>query len=356
MTGAISTIDEFESEYKKGIGVEINLDGQRFLREVTRDNIMNFADAVGDNNPLWINEEYARKSPLGMLTAPPTFLFNINHGTLPAHTGTIAAPISLIQLYSGAEIEVFRTLRCGDSISVKGRSLDITRKESKSVGGLLFMIGEASYFNQRKELVGIIRTTICRYKAPNKQAIEFDRQPVTGTEFKSPDELAFERIRRGSEPRFWEDVVIGEDMLPVLEKGVLTMSEISRFGFMVSPMPRRIEAKKLATELGFERETMQKRAGLENASDYGPQRICWLVQMVTDWMGDYGTLKKVTGQVRHPNIIGDVSCIKGKVLKKYTRGTEYLVDCQIWAENQSGLVTAPGQATVALPSKKSIFH
>jgi hypothetical protein len=90
---------------------------------------------------------------------------------------------------------------------------------------------------------------------------------------------------------------------------------------------------------------------MENASDYGPQRISWLGQFVTDWMGDDAALKKFSGQVRHPNIIGDSSFVKGKVTNKYVKNGEHLVDCDIWIENQTGLITAPGQATVSLPFK-----
>jgi hypothetical protein len=104
-------------------------------------------------------------------------------------------------------------------------------------------------------------------------------------------------------------------------------------------------------ELGFEREAHQKRAGLENASDYGPQRVCWMGQLATDWMGDEGVLKKLSAQIRHPNIIGDVNVVSGMVAKKYVDHGQCLVDCEIWVKNQAGLVTAPGQAIIALPSR-----
>ncbi len=353
MPGPITTLDEFEAEYRKGLGVEIDLNSQRFALEVTRDNILNFADAVGDNNPLWTNEGYAAKSRFGMLTAPPLFLYCVNHGTQPAHSGTIIAPIDLIQLYAGAEVEMYRPIWLSDRLTVTGKAVGIVRKESRSVGPMLFLTGEAVYVNQRKEAVGLIRTTICRYKAPEKQAIEFERKARPGVTLKSPDVLAFERSRRGGLPRYWEDVIVGEEMA-AQERGVLTLAEISRFGFLVPPMLRRIESKRNSLELGFERETSQKHAGLENASDYGPQRICWLGEYVTDWMGDAGTLKRLAGQVRHPNLIGDVSVIWGKVTNKYQRNGEFLVDCEFGIENQAGLVTAPGQATVALPTRTAL--
>lgn len=75
-------------------------------------------------------------------------------------------------------------------------------------------------------------------------------------------------------------------------------------------------------------------------------------QFLTDWMGDDGILKSFSCQIRHPNIIGDVNRVKGKVTDKTIRDNEYLVDCEIGVENQAGIITAPGRATVALPSRK----
>jgi hypothetical protein len=46
------TLDEFEEQYRAAIGTEMNLNEQRFISVATRDNIRNFAEAVGDNNPL----------------------------------------------------------------------------------------------------------------------------------------------------------------------------------------------------------------------------------------------------------------------------------------------------------------
>jgi acyl dehydratase len=348
-----TALDDFERDYREGIGVEVDLNPERFLVEASRDGIKNFCEAVGDGNPLWINEAYARKSRFGGITAPPTFLYNVNHGTSPA-IGLPGAPPSrdLALLYAGAEREFYRPVRLGDELNVKGKALGIERKPSRSLGRLLFTNGEATYSDGNGEPLGAIRTTICRFNIPGKQAVRFDRRPRPGVEAKSPDLLAFERVRRGAEPRFWEDVEVGMEMAPPLEKGLLTMTEIFRFGLFVPSVPRRIERRCESIGVGFQREAMQKRSGLENASDYGPQRVCWLGQLATDWMGDDGTLKRMSCQVRHPSIIGDVNTVKGRVKGKRIQGGEHLVDCEIWVENQAGLVTAPGEATVSLPSRK----
>ncbi len=346
------TLDGFEEQYRAAIGTEMDLNDERFVAEVTRDNIRNFAEAIGDNNPLWINEEYAAKSRFGIITAPPTFIYNVNHGTTPSLFPPGGPPVmNLGLLYVAAELEFHRTIYLGDEISVSGKAIDIVMKQSKSLGPTLFVTGDAYYRNQRQEPVGTIRTTQCRFIPPEKQTVHYDRYSKSEFEIKSPDLLAYERPRRGAEPRYWEDIQIGEEMTPVLEKGLLTMTEIFRFGILVSPIPRRIERRRPDLEIGFGRETRQKRSGLEDASDYGPQRVCWLGEFLTDWMGDDGTLKKYSCQVRHPSIMGDSNFVKGRVTSKRIDDGEYLVDCQIWVENQAGLITAPGQATIALPAR-----
>jgi acyl dehydratase len=353
MSGETNPLDAFERDFKKGIGIKVDLNPQRFVVEATRDNIKNFADAIGDANPLWINEDYARKSRFKGITAPPVFIINVNHGSAPSLTPFgKPLPTDLGLLYTGAELEFFRPIRLGDSFTVKGKSTGIERKESKSLGPMLFATGEVSYYNQRRELIGTIRATTCRFMPPKKQAIHINRELKPGVKVKSPDLLAYERQRRGNTARYWEDVKEGEEMTPVLEKGLLTMTEIMRFGFYVSPTLRRIEQKRESVEIGFAREAAQKRNGLEDASDYGPQRVCWLGQFCTDWMGNDGTLKKFSCQMRHPNIMGDSNFIKGIVKTRRVDNGQYFVDCEIWVENQAGLITAPGTATIALPVKR----
>ena len=50
-------------ELRKMVGVE----GRRRVFEVEKGSIRKFAQAVGDPNPLWQDEEYARKSRYGSM-------------------------------------------------------------------------------------------------------------------------------------------------------------------------------------------------------------------------------------------------------------------------------------------------
>jgi len=41
--------------------------------------IRRYAQAISDLNPLYLDEEYAKKSEYGGIIAPPTFIFDVSH-------------------------------------------------------------------------------------------------------------------------------------------------------------------------------------------------------------------------------------------------------------------------------------
>ena len=94
-----------------------------------------------------------------------------------------------------------------------------------------------------------------------------------------------------------------------------------------------------------------KRRNMPGQFDWGPQRVCWLGQMATDWMGDDGTLLRMDTKVRHPNIVGDTNTIYGQVISKRVEDGRHLMELDIRNENQAGLATALSRVTVALPSR-----
>ena len=57
----ITTLDEFEEEYKSGSGKMLPSSASK---QASFDNILRASDGIGDYNPLWRDEEYAGKQPL----------------------------------------------------------------------------------------------------------------------------------------------------------------------------------------------------------------------------------------------------------------------------------------------------
>lgn len=91
--------------------------------------------------------------------------------------------------------------------------------------------------------------------------------------------------------------------------------------------------------------------GLPNVILHGALKGAWLGQLMTDWIGEHGTLKKLTTQYRGMDVPGTPILGKGAVKKKYVQDGEHLVECDIWLENQEEKKTTPGSAIVALPSR-----
>ncbi|MFN0093686.1 MAG: MaoC/PaaZ C-terminal domain-containing protein [Dehalococcoidia bacterium] len=88
--------------------------------------------------------------------------------------------------------------------------------------------------------------------------------------------------------------------------------------------------------------------GLNNIIVHGALKNAFLGQLVHDWVGNNGRIKKYGCSYRgmdEPN--NDILC-KGKVVRKYEEGGEKLVDVECWTEKADGTKTTPGSATVKL--------
>lgn len=360
-TALIKTLDEFQSEYRKGIGTTLPY---RPYKQATVDNLRRYSDGVGDYNPLYRSPEYAAESRYEDLVAAPTFLYAVTLGVIAGETGAIdRARVNTEYLpvnYAGADIEFIRPIWRNDTITATETVGETMRKTSSRIGPINFNTGLVTFTNQRHEVVATIKTLMARYQNMG-HTLEYDRAPKAETEQETvtpivvpADPLVFERNRQGKEIRYWDDVAEGDELEP-LKKGTYSVTELFLFTHGVMGTGRSTRASLSAegsTDLGgggrFDEEHAQKRRNMPGQFDYGPQRVCWLSQAATDWMGDYGTLKRLQASIRHPNIVGDTNTVVGHVLKKYREGDEHLVDLSIENKNQSGLTTAFATATVNL--------
>ena len=118
--------------------------------------IKRFAEAIGDDNPLYHDKKFARKSPFRGIIAPPTFVFEWKHREAVADVNLPG------RLRAGNEYEFIRPLRPGDVITSKSRIIDVYEKQGRS-GTMVFIICESTYTNQRNELLGIQRSSFIVY-------------------------------------------------------------------------------------------------------------------------------------------------------------------------------------------------
>lgn len=95
----------------------------------------------------------------------------------------------------------------------------------------------------------------------------------------------------------------------------------------------------------------------ESAKDYGfmivngRAKLASLSQMLTNWIGPRGLLKKLAVQYRGADPTGsDALTCEGQVTNKFIKNGVYVVECEVWMANAKGERTTRGNAQVVLPS------
>ncbi len=140
---------------------------------------------------------------------------------------------------------------------------------------------------------------------------------------------------------YYEDVTVGEE-LPILTKET-TIIQMGRWAGASGDYDPLHYDKATAQEMGFSDTIVQ-----------GKLKGAYLTQLVTDWMGTEGWLKKFSCQYRRVDLCRQRMIMKGKVTKKYVRDGEHIVECEIHSETPQGEKTTVGAAVVILPSKGSV--
>jgi acyl dehydratase len=151
MTNEDLVLDEF----KKLVGQQMEPE----VWEAGREHIKWFAQAIGDPNPLWQDKAYAEKSRYKNIIAPPLFL--IDSGLVKLVGRLVDMAPHLANINGGTEIEYFRPIEAGDTITTVAKLADAQLKTGKT-GSLIFLVFEVTYTNQRGELVAILRNTFVR--------------------------------------------------------------------------------------------------------------------------------------------------------------------------------------------------
>ena len=136
---------------------------------------------------------------------------------------------------------------------------------------------------------------------------------------------------------FYEDVSDGMEML--LSKQPTTRQLVVWAG-----------ASNDLYELHYDKD-FARSTGVPDVLIHGRLKAALLGQLLTDWMGEKGSLRKLTCNYRGMDFPGQELLCKGKVTKKYIKDGEHFVECEVWTENPKGDKTSPGSAVVVLPSR-----
>jgi acyl dehydratase len=91
--------------------------------------------------------------------------------------------------------------------------------------------------------------------------------------------------------------------------------------------------------------------GLQGLIVHGALKHAFLGQLLHDWAGSSGTVKKFGCQYRGMDEPNQEIVCRGVVTKKYSEGNQNIVELDVWTENPQGQKTTPGTAIVTLPSR-----
>ncbi len=354
--------------WKERIGVKLRI-GNIFNQFVSREAIRNYALGIGDVNPLWRDEDYAKKTRYKGIVAPPGWFYSV----FP--TWVLQGLPGVQAFHSGNDWTFYKPVFYGDTITPECIFTGFDVKTSKFAGKMVREYQRANFYNQRKELVAstdlwLVRTERAAARKTGKYSTIQLPHPYTEEELEKIDEEILNEQIRGNNPRYWEDVKVGDELPPVV-KG--PFGQMDMIAYTVGAAPVQVMAHRASLELYKKHPAwvvrdpntyswepvygvhfnipIAKAVGNPYPYNAGAQSQGWLIQLFTNWMGDDGWLKRNYAEYRHFVYWSDTVWLRGKVVRKYVdEDGEYCVDVKTSAVNQRGEDTMPGYSTVALPS------
>jgi acyl dehydratase len=351
--------DEGLAALRALVGKEIRRP-EPYVEVATRDAIRHWAHGIGDRNPFWATARIA----------PPTILFAMDRIV----SGYVTGLPGIHAMYAGTQFRWRRAIREDDRVVGRSVLQDLEEKTST-------FARRAIKQTYRTTFVDAAGAVVCEadswcFRTERDTARELKKYETVEPYRYAADELA--RIRRayateairGATPRHWDDVKVGET-LPEVVKGPLTVTSVIAFvqGWgslyvrahgLAFDLFERHPALGIANEFGVPEPpervhwdpNLARAVGVPAPYDYGPERVAWLGHLVTNWMGDAGSLVRLDVQVRRHNLIGDTTWCRGRVAAKALTEDRGEATLDLTAVNQRGETIAQGQAVVVLPRQR----
>ena len=365
--------DAAVEEVRRRIGRVFPIE-EPFVRYVNSDSIRHAARAIGDANPLWIDAAHAKTSRYGRRMAPPALLYAVTWGSWDMRRGEGLPGVH--GLHAHDRWTYYRPLLEGDEVRATKVMIALEERTGKYAGRSMMQVREFKYYNQHDEPVArCVMSAVRAERHAGKEVGKYMSIPkakYSEDEIRAIDAATGAEDVRGANPRFWEDVSVGDTIVPVV-RGPLTVADMIAWMMGVgSPHIRsgqywlqyRRQSPKIAVkdpETGIPQAVervhwdsfMAAEIGMPAPYDYGSQRGAWATHLMTNWAGDDGWVAEVFAKFRGMNFLGDTVWIRGRVVDRWRgahSGIGY-VGCEIEGVNQRGENIMPGTAVVALPSK-----
>ena len=349
---------------------------RRALR-LTRETIRRFALGLGDDNPLYLDLDYARRSRFGTLIAPPSIM-----GFVERANGATDGLPGCHTIWREADYEWYRPMKLDDAIDSSTYLRRVEVVPSEFAGGRAVVQDyETLARNQHGEPVGNYQTSWHRFeRGEAKRAAKYGARELAHYTREDIERIKADyeqEVRRGADVLCWEDVREGDE-IPFVVKGPTT--EVSKFAFeswmgaggwfvghrLAFALFEKHPGLAFVNEQGVPEAPVaihwsnvrsQRILGLPGAYEAGYERSGWLVHMLTNWIGDDGFLHRLTQRYPTFSLLGDTTWCRGRVKEKRildepVDGKRHAVVCEVWTVNQRGDTTTTGEAVVVLRARE----
>jgi hypothetical protein len=346
-------------------------DAYAWANELSFDLSRHFAlYCLASDNPLWTDPGYGRDgSPFGRNLVTP--MADYVAASADTRMGGVGLP-GLFALHASDNWVSHRRLEIGDRVRATIGLADVQIRESKWGGRAVWQTREFTFYDQDDRVVSVYRPISIR--AERHQARERTNVDQVAA-YVYTDEEIDEIIagydseeRRGAQPRYVEDVKVGDSIGHVV-KGPLTVMDLMCWwmgagGPYVQAFRMRHLIQKRYPALAIrDRDTnvprspedahidleYARRSGVALPFDIGRQRTASLFHLATNWAGDLGHVVEVTTRLTGRNYVGDTSWYRGTVRAVDPASGE--VTCEVWADNQRKTRHTEGAVRIVLPSR-----
>lgn len=344
----------------------------------------NFAfGRVGDDNPLWHDPDYATKTRWRDLIAHPLFITVMGVNETTSYSDELKKLFRGLfrgvgKYHSGQRLEFYRPIYQGTKLFREYTTTAVETRSSKFSGGRsVIETFRSLYVDNSGTPYAVCYDDMVSAErggtAKTGQYKSISRQTYTDEDIAEIDRRYEAEELRGATARYWEDVAVGDALVPVV-KGPLSMVDMIsshvatgmalmwhhgplRYAYKTRKrMPAFYTKDKYGVPQAQQRVHWdQERAndlGLPAPFDYGALRTAWLSHLVTNWMGDDAWLWKLSIEIRKFNFMGDTHVCGGEVVAVRREGVHLIAEIEVRATNQRGEVTTTGLATVILPSRE----
>ncbi len=364
-------INQFVDASKKLIGREVR-ERPQWNTHVTGDAIRHFALGIGDDNPLYLDPDYACKSPFGRQLAPPAFLTSVLYPML--HGASMNVPLWF--LVGEVKYQWFLPILVDDKLQAASKPIDLFDTKETEDKRRIFLISETCYFNQDDQLVGkCTGTTVCVPKNEDRLLIERSIYKYSDKEIEKIAALLREETRNGN--RRLDDHELKEGQkISTFVRGPLTIGDLICWQSAVGPAYQAgapgfrslarshiVPAKNPVTGWSIESSQQHEdflltsQRGMPIPFDQGVMRFACLSPMITNWMGDNGFLNWLSVKIVAPNLYGDTTWYHGVISERSDLHDSISLKLKITGTNQLGETTTEAEAGVTLPRKQTLsFH